>query len=150
MSSFIEIVGDYDPIENLKTEKYHYLTEREFLDNLADIYDPIFDPYTLKNALYIETFGNFSFLPVHCSMYMQDLFIRIGAYDIGPKVFDSTVWVSILATLPFNDTGNLNYTTENIYIYFTELNRIKVYGWERWVITVKACIEHLEDTRGIY
>ena len=151
MSSFIEIVGDYDPVENLKTQKYHYLTEREFLDNLADIYDPIFDPYTLKNALYIETFGNFSFLPVHCSMYMQDILIRIGAYEIGPAVFDNNNWIIVLSILPFcKSTNNLVYTIQNVYLYFNELNRIKTHGWDQWVIVIKACIEELEHSRGIY
>jgi len=149
---FIEVVGDYDPSKNTKSKKYHYLTEREFLENISNIYDPIFDTYTLKNALYIESFGNFSFLPVHCSIYMQDIFIKIGAYDTGPDIFNTNNWLFILSTIPFNTNPNwcITYTPEIIYKYFKQLMIIKIKGWDNWVLMVKSCIKEIEHKHGIY
>jgi len=110
----------------------------------------LFNSLTLKNGLYIEPFGNFSFLPVKCAIYMQDIFIKIGAYDLGPAVFNNDKWIITLAGLIFPDNVNsLVYTYNSVFIYFNELSRIKMNGWEQWVLVVKACIEEIEDYRGI-
>jgi len=151
---FIELTGDYNPAKKVKTNhRVHYITLTEFLETYDNLNDPILNPFTLKHGLYIESFGNFSFLPVHCSIYMQDIFIRIGAYEQGPSVFTDNKWIFTLAGLVFPETTNvphLKYDIDNIYRYYLELIRIKQHGWKNWVLMVKSCIEQIEDYKGIY
>jgi len=147
-----EITSEYDPSSDKKIkDRFHYVTEREYIDNInVDMYDKLLDTYTIKQGFYTESFGNFSFLHMRCAIYMQDIFIRIGAYDIGPSVLNTNHWIVIMSTLIIPGASKLQYTYYDIEIYFIEINMIKNYGWDKWVLMVKSCIEELEDRKGIY